>query len=621
MRPKRICLRIVSLLSACFLIAVLLSTASIADANNPTSTGATSSVRFYRTSGSKIIAPDGSEVLLKSIAVDNSVSQDPYVWYSSLGKGYNQDQVRSRFMTEANYKEIADLGFNSVRFNLRESTYRRYTDEYVKWLDQNLAWAKKYGIGVILNLHWTDNARTAGSTDHIGNYNKNIWVGDATAKRRQWIVKFWREIAGRYKDDPTVIGYGLLNEPFIFAYDTGDVKADRAAAMKTWQNFAQRLADTIRETDQNHIIFVENVSRLNLLTSKNKTSYVEYALSSDTYNFCKINDTCNNVVYETHVYQPAKFTLADKKVLETINPAYTYPNNNISFQWQSGTFTELGVSEVGKPKLSSFALFRDGYTSKKLNDWTYIESDPYDPPVGTNVMGVGVAACDLGEGGGAYYDDLRVYLYNPKTKERQLILEYNLNQPESWWCAKAKLSFESTGLGTEKNPEMCIVMAKETGTNPYGSPNSGVYINPREGYKYIVSARVRLKGVSNQNARAYPVLQYIRDPNSAAFNKEGLRKYVRTMREYSATQLKAPIYIGEFGAHRDSFGKRLNVEGWIGDFIDVCFEEKVHFDYFGYYFGTHGMYSSDDLGVTPPSPNNRNENLYNVLVEKVKRRK
>jgi hypothetical protein len=62
-------------------------------------------------------------------------------------------------------------------------------------------------------------------------------------------VNLWRKIAARYRNQPAVIGYDLLNEPIAHYFDT-------ASLNPKLEPLYRRIVSGIREVDRNHIIFL-----------------------------------------------------------------------------------------------------------------------------------------------------------------------------------------------------------------------------------------------------------------------------------------------------------------------------------------------------------------------------
>ena len=67
------------------------------------------------------------------------------------------------------------------------------------------------------------------------------------------LVAIWTNIANRYKDEPTIMGYDLINEPLPVRLPTETAEQ----ALDKYKNLASRIATAIRSVDTNHILFVE----------------------------------------------------------------------------------------------------------------------------------------------------------------------------------------------------------------------------------------------------------------------------------------------------------------------------------------------------------------------------
>jgi len=128
----------------------------------------------------------------------------------------------------------------------------------------------KNGIYVILDLHAAGQNRLA----HNREYGCILWSDQELQNR---VVSLWRVIAERYKNNPYVAGYDIINEP----------EAPTRAAL---YSFYQQTIERIREVDNKHILFVE----LNLYDREKIQFGGEY------------NDT--NIALSIHFYKPGTFT-------------------------------------------------------------------------------------------------------------------------------------------------------------------------------------------------------------------------------------------------------------------------------------------------------------------------
>ena len=151
-------------------------------------------------------------------------------------------------MTEEEFKQISKWGFNVVRLGILwdglEPGPGVYNDSMFRCLDERIRWARENGLYVILDMHqdlysvqFSDGApEWATLTEDQAHYTGAVW-SDAylispavqTAFDNFWnntpasdgvgiqdhYALLWQYIAERYAHEPAVIGYDLMNEPFI----------------------------------------------------------------------------------------------------------------------------------------------------------------------------------------------------------------------------------------------------------------------------------------------------------------------------------------------------------------------------------------------------------------------
>ena len=112
---------------------------------------------------------------------------------------------------------------------------------------------KKVGIKVILDVHGAE-------TDNMG-HNYPVWYkGDIT---EEVFKSAWVWVANYYKNDDTIIGFDLKNEPHT---NTGDMKIKSQSAIwddsnleNNWKRVAQETALAILNVHPHALIFVEGV--------------------------------------------------------------------------------------------------------------------------------------------------------------------------------------------------------------------------------------------------------------------------------------------------------------------------------------------------------------------------
>jgi glucan 1,3-beta-glucosidase len=111
-------------------------------------------------------------------------------------KSFGMNTVRLPF----DYKLL--MGSDSEPFSLKKDAW--------EWLDHTIKMAKERDLYVILDMHGAPGRQSG--MDHSGRvgYNK-LWSNKAYQKQTAWL---WNQISKRYKDEPTVAAYDLLNEPW-----------------------------------------------------------------------------------------------------------------------------------------------------------------------------------------------------------------------------------------------------------------------------------------------------------------------------------------------------------------------------------------------------------------------
>lgn len=172
----------------------------------------------------------------------------------------------------ADIKMVADKGINVVRMPIAtdllydwsrgiypESTDTSYNNKDLAGLNSfelfnfMLENFKKVGIKVILDVHGAE-------TDNMG-HNYPVWYkGDIT---EEVFKSAWVWVANYYKNDDTIIGFDLKNEPHT---NVGDVKIKSQSAIwddsdleNNWKRVAQETALAILDVHPHALIFVEGV--------------------------------------------------------------------------------------------------------------------------------------------------------------------------------------------------------------------------------------------------------------------------------------------------------------------------------------------------------------------------
>jgi glucan 1,3-beta-glucosidase len=117
---------------------------------------------------------------------------------------------RNNFITELDFKWIADRGLNAVRLPVGYwilGNSKPYVGG-IEYVDKALDWAEQYGIKVIIDLHGAPGSQNG--KDHSGRIGAIGWHKEGNIDRT---LKALEELCKRYAGVPCVVGIELLNEP------------------------------------------------------------------------------------------------------------------------------------------------------------------------------------------------------------------------------------------------------------------------------------------------------------------------------------------------------------------------------------------------------------------------
>ena len=120
--------------------------------------------------------------------------------------------------------------------------------EGFKQMDKVIDWCRKYDLHLILDMHDCPGGQTG---DNIDNGHGYPWLIESEASQ-QLFCQIWQKIASRYKDEPVILGYELMNEPIATMFSD----SLRAALNAKLEPLYKRATKAIREVDLNHIILL-----------------------------------------------------------------------------------------------------------------------------------------------------------------------------------------------------------------------------------------------------------------------------------------------------------------------------------------------------------------------------
>ena len=153
--------------------------------------------------------------------------------------------------------------------------------------DRTLATARAHGYKVIATLgnQWAD-------CDQGYGYKNTSWYQSGytqpdpagTVSYRDWV----QEIVSRYKDDPTILAWQILNEPEVLPYKGADCSnVPESTAESLLQAFASDISGLIKSIDPNHLVSLGTIG-----SGQCGAQFTDYkqVMSIPTLDLCEFHD-------------------------------------------------------------------------------------------------------------------------------------------------------------------------------------------------------------------------------------------------------------------------------------------------------------------------------------------
>jgi aryl-phospho-beta-D-glucosidase BglC (GH1 family) len=278
--------------------------------------------------------------------------------YGKRELGRFESLFRDNFITEEDFKNISSLGANTIRlpFNhkLIETKPFVYSKDWLAYLRKALTLAKKYNLGVILDLHAAPGAQNCDwHSDSDG--TARFWQKEEFRKRT---LKLWEFIVTQLKDEPALIAYDVINEPVL-----------DEEQIEILYDFYREAIKRIQVIDKTHTIFLEGniwaqqIEFLKGLITEN------VSISIHTYQ--PINYTFNFRPFYSFGHQIEGEAWDKEKIKKYLEPYFIFSQKNnvriyvgeFGINWRGGYFGEL---DWLNSMLNAFEEFNFDYTY-----WTY----------------------------------------------------------------------------------------------------------------------------------------------------------------------------------------------------------------------------------------------------------
>ena len=226
---------------------------------------------FVRVQGVHLVDSHGDRFIVKGINLGNWLVPEGYMFKFTHARAPGEiahvietligpeeamrfwSRFRDVYVAEADIRFIRAAGFNTVRVPLHWGLFvesdgagpDRFAGPGWSLLDRLVAWCRQAGLRVIIDLHAAPGGQTGVNHDDGPGVPLTFYV----PRHRRLTIALWREIASRYRDEPAVLGYDLLNEP-ISPY------SDEKYLNPRLESFYRQIVEAIRSVDVNHPVML-----------------------------------------------------------------------------------------------------------------------------------------------------------------------------------------------------------------------------------------------------------------------------------------------------------------------------------------------------------------------------
>jgi len=222
------------------------------------------SAQFAHTEGTEIVDASGKPLLLRGTSLGNWMVPEGYMWLFEGGPQSAREieslvteligpdkaeefwhKYREKLCDAAGYSSLREAGFNSIRVPMHYKFFESDNSEGFALLDRVVEWSTQERLYVILDLHAAPGGQTGANIDDSYGYP---WLYDSP-KEQEHLIAIWQRLARHYKDNRTVLGYDLLNEPIP------NYPALRPLNVKL-ESLYKKLTAAVRQVDSHHILFL-----------------------------------------------------------------------------------------------------------------------------------------------------------------------------------------------------------------------------------------------------------------------------------------------------------------------------------------------------------------------------
>lgn len=241
--------------------------------------------QLLKTNGQKIVNDKGENIQLRGLGLGGWMLQEGYMLKTADFAG-PQYKIKEKIAELVGEKGMNDFykaylkngitkqdidflkksGFNLIRLPMHYNLYtlpiekesvkgqNTWLEDGFKMTDDLLKWCADNKMYLILDLHAAPGGQ--GNDVNISDNDKSkpsLWESEENQKKT---IALWKKLAERYKDEPWIGGYDLINEPNINFTGKNLNGTDEMSNTPLWK-LQKDITEAIRQVDKKHIVIIE----------------------------------------------------------------------------------------------------------------------------------------------------------------------------------------------------------------------------------------------------------------------------------------------------------------------------------------------------------------------------
>ena len=309
----------------------LLATQSYIAAQTPASP-APAPMPWVQAKGPHLINERGDTLIFKGLSIS-----DP-------------DKIRDAGQwSKQHFKHIKSWGAQLVRIPVHPKAWRKWGEaEYLKMLDQAVQWCSELEMYVIIDWH------------SIGNLEMELFQNPDYDTSQKETFNFWRTIAQRYKDQPTVAFFELFNEPTTYFGQLGE------CSWTDWVKRMEQCIDLVRANGARAIPLIGGFDWAYDLRDVNFKPIAREGLAYVTHPYPGKCKPPREPHWETHFGY-----LADRYPIVATEVGFTYDEHGSVPLPDDGIYTQTLLPYLKKKRISWCAwVFDPHWEPPMIQNWS-----------------------------------------------------------------------------------------------------------------------------------------------------------------------------------------------------------------------------------------------------------